>query len=49
MLFRSQGYLLSVPVDATAASAMLRRGPGLVTELPHQSRRMPDGRYLTDL
>ena len=44
-----QGYLLSVPVDATAASAMLRRGPGLVTELPHQSRRMPDGRYLTDL
>ncbi len=44
-----QGYLLSVPVDATAASAMLKRGPGLVTELPHQSRRMPDGRYLTDL
>jgi diguanylate cyclase (GGDEF)-like protein/PAS domain S-box-containing protein len=44
-----QGYLLSVPVDAAAAVAMLKRGPGLVTELPHQSRRMPDGRYLTDL
>jgi EAL domain-containing protein (putative c-di-GMP-specific phosphodiesterase class I) len=44
-----QGYLLSVPVAADAASAMLRRGRGLVTELPRQPRRSPDGRYLTDL
>jgi len=44
-----QGYLLSVPVDAHAASAMLVRGRGLVTELPRQPRRSPDGRYLTDL
>jgi len=44
-----QGYLLSVPVDAAAASAMLLRGRGLVTELPRQPRRSPDGRYLTDL
>jgi diguanylate cyclase (GGDEF)-like protein/PAS domain S-box-containing protein len=44
-----QGYLLSVPVDATSALAMLRRGRGLVTELPRQPRRTPDGRYLTDL
>jgi hypothetical protein len=29
---------------------MLRRGRGLVTELPpRQPRRTPDGRYLTDL
>jgi diguanylate cyclase (GGDEF)-like protein/PAS domain S-box-containing protein len=44
-----QGYLLSVPVDADLASAMLRRGAGLVTELPQQPRRTQDGRYLTDL
>ncbi len=44
-----QGYLLSVPVDTDSASAMLRRGSGLVTELPRQPRRTPDGRYLTDL
>jgi diguanylate cyclase (GGDEF)-like protein len=45
-----QGYLLSVPVDAASALAMLRRGHGLVTELPpRQPRRTPDGRYLTDL
>ncbi|HEY1669165.1 MAG TPA: EAL domain-containing protein [Trebonia sp.] len=44
-----QGYLLSVPVDANAAAVMLKRGPGLVTELPQQPRRTPDGRYLTDL
>jgi diguanylate cyclase (GGDEF)-like protein/PAS domain S-box-containing protein len=44
-----QGYLLSVPVDAAAAAAMLSRGDGLVTELPQQPRRTPDGRYLTDL
>jgi diguanylate cyclase (GGDEF)-like protein/PAS domain S-box-containing protein len=44
-----QGYLLSVPVDAAAAAAMLSRGDGLVTELPQQPRTTPDGRYLTDL
>ncbi|MGH2930701.1 MAG: putative bifunctional diguanylate cyclase/phosphodiesterase, partial [Solirubrobacteraceae bacterium] len=44
-----QGYLLSVPVDADSACAMLRRGPGLVTELPRQQRSTRDGRYLTDL
>ena len=44
-----QGYLLSVPVDVNAAAVMLKRGPGLVTELPQQPRRTPDGRYLTDL
>ena len=44
-----QGYLLSVPVDADTASGMLHRGCGLVTELPRQPRRGPDGRYLTDL
>jgi diguanylate cyclase (GGDEF)-like protein/PAS domain S-box-containing protein len=44
-----QGYLLSVPVGADAASAMLRLGRGLVGELPQQRRKAPDGRYLTDL
>ena len=44
-----QGYLLSVPVDAAAAAAMLARGRGLAAELPRQPRRSPDGRYLTDL
>ena len=45
-----QGYLLSVPVDASAAAAMLKLGRGLVTELPPRPRRKsPDGRYLTDL
>jgi diguanylate cyclase (GGDEF)-like protein/PAS domain S-box-containing protein len=44
-----QGYLLSVPVDASAAAAMLRRGRGLVSELPRRSRKTPDERYLTDL
>src|SRR6202035_1762004 len=44
-----QGYLLSVPVDADAALAMLRLGRGLVSELPQQRRKAPDGRYLTDL
>jgi EAL domain-containing protein (putative c-di-GMP-specific phosphodiesterase class I) len=33
-----QGYLLSVPVDAGAAGGMLRRGGGLVTELPETPR-----------
>jgi diguanylate cyclase (GGDEF)-like protein/PAS domain S-box-containing protein len=45
-----QGYLLSVPVDADAAAAMLGLGHGLVTELPRkQQPEAPDGRYLTDL
>ncbi len=45
-----QGYLLSVPVDAAAAAAMLSLGHGLVTELPrHERRRTGDGGYLTDL
>jgi diguanylate cyclase (GGDEF)-like protein/PAS domain S-box-containing protein len=44
-----QGYLLSVPVDSGAASAMLRRGRGLVTELPRQPKTTPGGRYLKDL
>jgi diguanylate cyclase (GGDEF)-like protein/PAS domain S-box-containing protein len=45
-----QGYLLSVPVDAAAAVAMLGLGRSLVTELPRPQRRKdPDGRYLTDL
>ena len=45
-----QGYLLSVPVDAATAGAMLRRRHGLVAELPQQPRReSPDGRYITDL
>ena len=44
-----QGYLLSVPVDAGTAEAMLGRGRGLVRELPRQRREIPDGRYLKDL
>ena len=44
-----QGYLLSVPVDAAAAEAMLRLGHGLVKQLPRQRRKASDGRYLTDL
>jgi diguanylate cyclase (GGDEF)-like protein/PAS domain S-box-containing protein len=44
-----QGYLLSVPVDAPAAEAMLLRGPGLVCELPQQRSKSPDGHYLRDL
>jgi diguanylate cyclase (GGDEF)-like protein/PAS domain S-box-containing protein len=44
-----QGYLLSVPVDGAAAAAMVRRGRGLVTRLPHPRRKSPDERYLTDL
>jgi diguanylate cyclase (GGDEF)-like protein len=44
-----QGYLLSVPVDAAAAAAMLHLGHGLVPELPRQRRRkVDDPRYLTD-
>ncbi len=45
-----QGYLLSVPVGADAAAAMLHLGRGLVTELPRQRRRATgNGPYLTDL
>jgi diguanylate cyclase (GGDEF)-like protein/PAS domain S-box-containing protein len=45
-----QGYLLSVPVDAASAAAMLRLGRGLVTELPRpRTGKAEDGRYLTDL
>jgi diguanylate cyclase (GGDEF)-like protein len=44
-----QGYLLSVPVAAAAAEAMLRRGRGLVRELPQQRSKSPDGHYLKDL
>ncbi|HEY0934466.1 MAG TPA: bifunctional diguanylate cyclase/phosphodiesterase [Trebonia sp.] len=44
-----QGYLLSTPVDAAAATAMLQRGRGLVAELPPARRLLPDERYLTDL
>ena len=44
-----QGYLLSVPVDANQAGAMLRTGHGLVRHLPRQRREPPGDRYLTDL
>jgi diguanylate cyclase (GGDEF)-like protein len=44
-----QGYLLSVPVDANQAEAMLRAGHGLVRHLPRQRREPPGDRYLTDL
>ena len=48
-----QGYLLSVPVDATAAETMLTAPHGLVSGLPRQVRRTangrPDGRYINDL
>jgi diguanylate cyclase (GGDEF)-like protein len=45
-----QGYLLSVPVDAGAAAAMLHLGHGLVTELPRPRRPANEnGPYLTDL
>jgi len=44
-----QGYLLSVPVDGEAAAAMLAPGRGLVNGLPRPIRRMPDGRYVTDV
>jgi diguanylate cyclase (GGDEF)-like protein/PAS domain S-box-containing protein len=44
-----QGYLLSVPVEATKAEALLSLGHGLAPELPRQSRKPPDHSYLTDL
>ncbi len=40
-----QGYLLSVPVDASEAEALLRSGR-LVPALPPQPREYPDTRYL---
>ena len=46
-----QGFLLSVPVEAGEAAAMLKLGRGLVTELPRQrpeGRSRPDGRPLSD-
>jgi diguanylate cyclase (GGDEF)-like protein/PAS domain S-box-containing protein len=44
-----QGYLLSVPVDADAAEALLRMDHGLVPELPPERREPPARNYLTDL
>ncbi len=44
-----QGYLLSVPVDAKQAQAMLRIGHSLVSHLPRPRREPPGDRYLTDL
>jgi len=44
-----QGYLLSVPVDAGTAAAMLESGGPLACELPQHPRMTPDERYLTDL
>jgi diguanylate cyclase (GGDEF)-like protein/PAS domain S-box-containing protein len=44
-----QGYLLSVPVEASKAEALLSLGHGLAPELPRQRRKPPDHSYLTDL
>ena len=44
-----QGYLLSVPVEAAKAEALLSLGHGLAPELPRQRRKPPDHSYLTDL
>ena len=45
-----QGYLLSVPVDAAAAAAMLKRGgPAWSPSCRSSPAGRPDGRYLTDL
>jgi diguanylate cyclase (GGDEF)-like protein/PAS domain S-box-containing protein len=44
-----QGYLLSVPLEATQAEELLFLGQGLAPELPHQRRSPPDHSYLTDL
>jgi len=38
-----QGYLLSVPVDAATAVAMLKIGRNLVSELPRPRRQPPTG------
>jgi diguanylate cyclase (GGDEF)-like protein/PAS domain S-box-containing protein len=43
-----QGYLLSRPVEASKAEALLRLGP-LVPRLPRQRRKPSARRYLTDL
>jgi diguanylate cyclase (GGDEF)-like protein/PAS domain S-box-containing protein len=44
-----QGYLLSVPVEAAKAEALLSLDHGLAPELPRQRRKPPDHSYLTDL
>jgi diguanylate cyclase (GGDEF)-like protein len=44
-----QGYLLSVPVDANQAEAMLGLGHGLVHQLPRPRREPPADKYVTDL
>jgi diguanylate cyclase (GGDEF)-like protein/PAS domain S-box-containing protein len=44
-----QGYLLSVPVEAAKAEALLSLDHGLAPELPRQRRKPPDRSYLTDL
>jgi diguanylate cyclase (GGDEF)-like protein/PAS domain S-box-containing protein len=44
-----QGYLLSVPVEASKAEALLSLDHGLAPELPRQRRKPPDHSYLTDL
>ncbi len=44
-----QGYLLSVPVEAAKAEALLSLEHGLAPELPRQRRKPPDRSYLTDL
>jgi diguanylate cyclase (GGDEF)-like protein/PAS domain S-box-containing protein len=44
-----QGYLLSVPVEAAKAEALLSLEHGLAPELPRQRRKPPDHSYLTDL
>jgi diguanylate cyclase (GGDEF)-like protein len=44
-----QGYLLSVPVNADQAEAMLRLGHGLVHQLPRPRPEPPADRYVTDL
>jgi diguanylate cyclase (GGDEF)-like protein len=44
-----QGYLLSVPVEAARAEALLSLDHGLAPELPRQRRKPPDHSYLTDL
>jgi diguanylate cyclase (GGDEF)-like protein/PAS domain S-box-containing protein len=43
-----QGYLLSVPVNADQAEAMLRLGLGLVGRLPRQRRKPRSTRYITE-
>jgi diguanylate cyclase (GGDEF)-like protein/PAS domain S-box-containing protein len=44
-----QGYLLSVPVEAAEAEALLGLGHGLVPEVPPRRRKPPTRECLTDL